>query len=102
MPRSTNRPFIRGSSAANLSEMDEEHPGSRDFARLAGRYLRLADRLLPGRIAAFYVVGSAALGAYRAGRSDIDFVAVLDRPLTPAEIGRLRIVHVLSGSVSTI
>ena len=41
------------------------------------RYLRLADRLLPGMITGFYVTGSVALGAYRPGRSDIDFVAVL-------------------------
>ncbi|MFI6906790.1 nucleotidyltransferase domain-containing protein [Nonomuraea sp. NPDC050394] len=42
------------------------------------RYLSIADRLLPGRITGFYVVGSTALGAFRRGRSDIDFVAVTE------------------------
>ena len=55
-----------------------------------GRYLRLADRLLPGRIVGLYVVGSVALGAYRQGRSDIDVIAVLDRRLGAAEVRRLQ------------
>lgn len=33
-------------------------------------YLRLADRLLPGRVVGFYLVGSAALDSFRPGRSD--------------------------------
>ena len=41
-------------------------------------YLRLAERLLPGRVVGFYLVGSAALGSFRPGRSDIDFIAVMD------------------------
>ena len=60
----------------------------------ARRYLRIADRLLPGRIVGFYLVGSAALGAYRPERSDIDFVAVVDRRLDRGELARLRAVHV--------
>jgi hypothetical protein len=66
--------------------------------RRAGRYLRIADALLPGRISGFYVVGSTALGAYRPGRSDIDFVAVVDgSTLSRRELARLRAVYVLSG-----
>ncbi len=34
------------------------------------------DPQLPGRIEGFYVVGSTCLGAFRADRSDVDFVAV--------------------------
>jgi hypothetical protein len=37
--------------------------------------LRRLDRA-PGRIEAFYVVGSACVSAFRVGRSDLDFVAV--------------------------
>lgn len=59
----------------------------------ARRYLRIADRLLPGRIVGFYLVGSTALGAYRPERSDIDFVAVVDRRLDRGELARLRTVH---------
>jgi hypothetical protein len=51
------------------------------------------DAALPGAIGGFYLVGSAALGAFRAGRSDIDFVATLERALSPAELNVLRAVH---------
>ncbi|MDF5757513.1 aminoglycoside adenylyltransferase domain-containing protein [Spongiactinospora sp. TRM90649] len=61
------------------------------------RYLAVADRVLPGRITGFYVVGSAALGAWRPGRSDIDFVAVVD-----GRVGeRVRATHVL-GNLTTV
>lgn len=64
------------------------------------RYLDLEDRLLPGRVTGFYLVGSLALDAFRPGRSDIDFVAVLDRGLSPDELRRLRAVHLLAGLVN--
>jgi hypothetical protein len=67
-----------------------------DASRLAAHYLAVADRLLPGRISAFYLAGSAALGAYRAGHSDVDFIAVVDGGLSAEEIRRLRLVHVLA------
>lgn len=51
------------------------------------------DRALPGRIEGFYVVGSACLGAFRLGRSDIDVVAIVDGPLAGPELRRLRAVH---------
>jgi hypothetical protein len=64
-----------------------------DVARAVGRYLALVDRLLPGTVTGFYVVGSTALGAYRPGRSDIDFVAVVDGDLGPVAVRRLRLQH---------
>jgi Domain of unknown function (DUF4111)/Nucleotidyltransferase domain len=82
------------------------HDVPADVRRTVDRYLGVADRLLPGRITGFYLVGSVALGAYRPGRSDIDFVAVLDagasrregeRDLSPADLRRLRLVHLASG-----
>jgi hypothetical protein len=51
------------------------------------------DRALPGRVEGFYVVGSACLGAFRYGRSDIDFVAILDGGLDDTELRRLSAVH---------
>lgn len=66
-------------------------------ARSVGRYLAVADRLLPGRIVGFYVVGSTALGAFRPERSDIDFVAVVDGHLTAADLRSLRLVQAASG-----
>jgi hypothetical protein len=65
--------------------------------RSTRRYLADADRLLPGVVTGFYVVGSVALGAYRERRSDIDFVAVVDGDLDARQLRRLRAQHVLSG-----
>jgi hypothetical protein len=62
------------------------------------RYLSHVDRLLPGRVTGFYVVGSTALGAYRERRSDIDFVAVVDGDLGPAALRRLRAQHAWSAA----
>lgn len=42
------------------------------------------------------VSGSVALDAYRPGRSDVDFVAVVDRDLSPPELRRLRLQHARS------
>jgi Domain of unknown function (DUF4111) len=50
--------------------------------------------VVPGRIEGFYVVGSASMGAFRPGRSDVDFVALVDGDLCPAELLRLRAMHV--------
>ena len=66
-------------------------PGS--VAELVGRYLRRVDLAIPGAIQGFYVVGSTALGAFRPGRSDVDFVAVLGEQLAAADLDRLRRAH---------
>jgi hypothetical protein len=55
------------------------------------------DALLPGRIGGFYLVGSAALGAFVEGRSDVDFVAVVDGELSQSELQQLRRVQARSG-----
>jgi hypothetical protein len=70
-------------------------PGRADSA--VRYYLRVADRLLPGRVDGLYVVGSIALGAYRLDLSDIDLVVTVDRQLTAAEIRRARLLHGLTG-----
>lgn len=62
-------------------------------ATVIRRFVARLDGALPGVIGGFYVVGSIALGAFRPGRSDIDFVATLPRALAPAEISTLRAVH---------
>ncbi|MEV7012045.1 aminoglycoside adenylyltransferase domain-containing protein [Streptosporangium sp. NPDC051022] len=59
-------------------------------SRVCDAYLELADRHVPGLVGGLYLQGSIALGDYRPGKSDIDFVAVVDeRP--DAEL--LRRVH---------
>ena len=52
------------------------------------------DRVVPDRIEGFYVVGSASMGAFCAGRSDVDFVAIVNGALGRAELARLRAMHV--------
>jgi hypothetical protein len=74
--------------------------GMEAFRPLAARYLRWVDRVLPGRVVGFYVVGSAALDAFRPGRSDLDFVAVIDRTLTQADVRRARLAQVLAAAGS--
>lgn len=56
---------------------------------VTGRLIELLDAHLPGRLEAFYLVGSVAQGDYREGRSDIDFVAVLAEPHDAADLARL-------------
>jgi Domain of unknown function (DUF4111)/Nucleotidyltransferase domain len=46
-------------------------------------YLALADRYEPGLVQGLYLQGSVALGDYRPGVSDIDFVTVTSRPPDP-------------------
>ena len=61
-----------------------------EVARICTRYLRVADREAPGLVEGLYLHGSVALGDYRRGRSDIDFVAVT---AWPAHIDDLRAIH---------
>jgi hypothetical protein len=63
--------------------------------RAAAAYLAAADRVLPGRVTALYVVGSAALGAFRPGRSDVDLVVVVSGDV---DARRLRALHLRSGA----
>lgn len=59
-------------------------------ARVCATYLELADRHAPGLVEGLYVQGSVALGDYRPGVSDIDFVAVTSR--TP-DAQTVRAIH---------
>lgn len=62
--------------------------------RAVARHRRWLARALPGRVVDLHVTGSAALGAHRPGRSDVDVVVVLDRRLTGPELARLRAAQV--------
>jgi predicted nucleotidyltransferase len=74
-----------GHTAAVLAELPRD---------AAEDLLARLDRVVPGRIEGFYVVGSASMGAFRPGRSDVDFVAIVDGDFRPAELRRLRALHV--------
>jgi hypothetical protein len=73
-----------------------------EVASKAAAYLRCADRVVPGFVTGFYVVGSAALGEYVPGRSDLDFVAVVRDEVGRSEMRRLRLLHVLAGANSVV
>ena len=69
------------------------HPLPAEVVELVGRYLTLVDDRLPGAVDGLYLVGSLALDDYRAGQSDIDFVAVTRDPLDDAACDQLQLVH---------
>lgn len=70
--------------------------GEIDFA--AGEFVRLLQRHVPGLVESLHIIGSAADGDFRPGRSDLDFVAVLARPATGDDLEALTIVHRLYAS----
>ncbi len=51
------------------------------------------DRQVLSLVSGFYLVGSIALDGFNPRSSDVDFVAVLNRPATEVELERLRLVH---------
>lgn len=75
------------------------HP---DVALAQTIFRALLDRHLPGRVVALHIVGSAVLGDYRPGRSDLDFVAVLAAALDNGELEALGIVHRLYAADPTL
>lgn len=98
MPSTATRPpSARTSPPPGSGDGVAAETGAAEAERGARAYLRLADRLLPGRIAGFYLVGSAALGDFRPGRSDIDFVAVVDGEPAEQDLRRLRALHLVAG-----
>lgn len=57
-------------------------------------YLDRLDGALPGVCEDIYLTGSIALGDWRPGRSDLDFLAVTTRRLTDADIEVLARLHI--------
>jgi hypothetical protein len=57
------------------------------------RHLRQLDRSVPGLVDGLYLVGSVALGDYRPGASDVDFLAVTSRPLDAGDLAAVAAVH---------
>lgn len=68
----------------------EADPRALDFAR---QFLDLVDAAAPGLVESFHVTGSATLGDWRPGRSDLDFAAVLTRDPTADDLEALRRAH---------
>lgn len=61
--------------------------------RAAETWLEEVDAALPGAVSAFFVVGSAALGAFQPGHSDVDFVAVAAQLPHPGQLPLLTQAH---------
>ncbi|MHB1101339.1 MAG: nucleotidyltransferase domain-containing protein [Devosia sp.] len=62
-------------------------------ALATGRFAGLLRRYVPDLVSSLHLIGSAADGDFRPGRSDLDFVAVLAHPATEDEIEALVILH---------
>nr|ADZ45341.1 nucleotidyltransferase domain protein [Streptomyces sp. NRRL 30471] len=56
-------------------------------------FLQSVDRLRPGLVEGLYLTGSIALGDFRQGRSDIDFVAVTAQRPQAADLSALQQAH---------
>src|SRR5437763_15984662 len=56
-------------------------------------YLTAIERELPGFMAACYLHGSIALGAFIEGDSDIDFITVVSRRCTASDIAHVSEIH---------
>lgn len=64
------------------------------YEQAADRYLKaLEATLAPDMVRGVYVVGSAALGSWRPGRSDLDVLVVLDRQMSAIDLAMLGEMH---------
>jgi len=70
--------------------------------RVVDDLLARLERAVPGRIDGFYVVGSACMGAFRLGRSDLDFVALVSSELGREGLTRIRAAHLAQWKSSLI
>jgi hypothetical protein len=65
-----------------------------DEARVAlGEYLAALDAALPGIALGIYVTGSAVIGDWQPGRSDLDILTVTERLLDDRELAALEALH---------
>lgn len=71
--------------------MDERIPAS--LHPLLEQYVALLQRTLPDLVDACYLHGSLALSAFNLHFSDIDFITVLKRRASAAEVERLQSLH---------
>lgn len=60
---------------------------------LAAQYLAAVDAALPGFVEGLYVVGSAALGAWQPGVSDVDTLIVTSRAADDTDLAVLAEIH---------
>ncbi|MBT2701596.1 DUF4111 domain-containing protein [Bacillus sp. ISL-40] len=61
--------------------------------KILSEYMSLFHERIPNTLEGLYLHGSVALNAYISGSSDIDFVGILNRQLTEAELKVLSNIH---------
>ncbi len=73
---------------------------AKDFTELpalaqitANTHIEMLNHALSGKLSSYWIVGSAALGDFISGKSDLDFVAVTVDALAPEESETLRRMH---------
>jgi hypothetical protein len=86
--------------AAKVVGPCDRHAGGRStcygramIEELARTYLEAADEILPGYVRGLYLVGSAALGAWQPGPSDVDTVILTSRTATADDLAGLAKIH---------
>ncbi len=73
--------------------MNAQQQLPRDVREASERHLAALDAVAPGLVVSLYLTGSATLGDYQSGRSDIDFMAFTSRATDPEVVALLSEVH---------
>jgi len=66
---------------------------SDELNRLLTDYSKGLLALFGDNLTGIYLTGSAALGGYHAGKSDIDFTVVMEQPLNCGQVSELKALH---------
>lgn len=64
-----------------------------DVQNILNDYLEIFKIKLPGLMDSFYLIGSIAMNDYIEGKSDIDFVCLINRELNSSEINTIKRIH---------
>jgi hypothetical protein len=64
-----------------------------EIQAVVGTYLSAVDDEAPGLVTGLYLIGSAALGDYRIGRSDIDVVMITENRVRAEQVAALAAAH---------
>lgn len=64
-----------------------------EINKVLDTYFKFIDLKLPDLLEAYYLYGSASLGAFKEGLSDIDFIAVINREAAEDDVNILKNIH---------
>lgn len=60
---------------------------------IVDEHIKMIELSLPNFLESYYIYGSVVLDAFDYGKSDIDFIAVVERKATEADINLLKTIH---------